>query len=254
MQKNSGEYVQEKNKREEDCSNKAGLEGCCICKGIGFILTKTPNGQLFSSKCECYKKRISKARFENTELSKKEFYTLNNYKTDEKWQKAILDTAEKYINNYKNNWFYIGGQVGSGKTHICTAILRNIGELYNVDYKYIRCDVELDKLKKQVFDKNDDTSKSRLNSLKTVELLFIDDLFKKRPSEADIGKIIEIIDNRYLDNKNCIISSEYTIDDLIAIDQGIASRIIEKANGFIINIKKDLSKNQRIKKIESIDL
>lgn len=254
MQKNSGKCVQEKNKREEDYSNKAGLEECCICKGIGFILTKTPNGQLYSRKCECYKKRISKARFENTELSKKEFYTLSNYKTDEKWQKAILDTAKEYINNYKNNWFYIGGQVGAGKTHICTAILRNIGELYNVDYKYIRCDVELDKLKRQAFDKNEDTFKSHLNALKTVELLFIDDLFKKRPSEADIGKIIEIIDNRYLDNKNCIISSEYTIDDLIAIDQGIASRIIEKANGFIINIKKDLSKNQRIKKIDSLDL
>ena len=49
-------------------------------------------------------------------------YTFDSYRADEVWQKPIWDGAHAYLDDYTGKWWYIGGQVGAGKTHICTAI------------------------------------------------------------------------------------------------------------------------------------
>jgi chromosomal replication initiation ATPase DnaA len=40
----------------------------------------------------------------------------------EQWQADAKQAAIDYSNNPDVNWFFAGGQNGSGKTHICTAI------------------------------------------------------------------------------------------------------------------------------------
>ena len=47
--------------------------------------------------------------------------TFENYVTAEKWQTDIKNKVVDFTNQQKK-WFYIGGQSGYGKTHLCTSI------------------------------------------------------------------------------------------------------------------------------------
>lgn len=224
-----------------------GMENCKVCKGLGFILKKQENGQVISRYCDCAKKKISREKFERTEIANKYNYTFKNFQAKEDWQKDILNTAKEYIESYDgNDWFYIGGQVGAGKTHICTAILRNLGELNNITYAYIKCDEELEKLKQLTYEQQEKHNDILVN-LKNVDLLFIDDFLRKMPTETDKSKLFDIINYRYLNNKACIFSSEKILGDILNIDEGIGSRIFEKAKNFTLGIENDFDKNYRLK-------
>ena len=216
-----------------------------MCDGVGVIVTKK-DGRSYAKNCSCFLKKISEERFQNSEIGNKTDYTFKNFVAGEDWQKDILNKAKLYVNNFKNNWFYIGGQIGSGKTHICTAILRNIGGLNNISYLYIKSDEELDKLKQLTYEQQDEYVR-RLDQLKNTGLLFVDDFFRKLPSEADKAKMFDIINFRYLNNKACIFSSERLLFDILTIDEAIGSRIFEKTKKFNIEIPRDINKNFRLK-------
>lgn len=232
--------------KENDESKGYGISNCEICKGVGFIIFKDEENRTLSKHCDCFNKRWSMEQFKKSEIGNKKNYTFENYKIDEKWQKDIYQIANEYVKNYKDNWFYIGGQIGAGKTHICTAILKNIGDLENITFKYIKCDEELELLKQEAFEENDKYI-SRLNNLKTIKLLYIDDFFKKDPSKADIAKIFDIINYRYLNDKICIFSSEKILYQILEIDEAIGSRIFEKSKKFKIDIDKNIDRNYRLK-------
>lgn len=210
-----------------------------------MILTEE-NGTTYSKYCTCVKKKMSQERFEKTEIANKINYTFKDYKANEEWQKNILKQAIDYVKHFEDNWFYIGGQIGAGKTHICTAILRNIGELNNISYTYIKCDEELEKLKQLTYD-NPEEYGNVMYRLKNTRLLFIDDFFRKLPTEVDKAKMFDIINFRYLNNKPCIFSSEKSLPEILNIDEAIGSRIFEMAKKFNIEIGKDMSKNYRLK-------
>lgn len=189
---------------------------------------------------------MSQERFEKTEIANKVNYTFKEFKAMEEWQKNILKQAIDYVKHFEDNWFYIGGQIGAGKTHICTAILRNIGELNNISYTYIKCDEELEKLKQLTYD-NPEEYGNVMYRLKNTRLLFIDDFFRKLPTEVDKAKMFDIINFRYLNNKPCIFSSEKSLPEILNIDEAIGSRIFEMAKKFNVEIGKDMSKNYRLK-------
>ena len=209
-----------------------------------MILTEE-NGTTYSKYCTCVKKKMSQERFEKTEIANKVNYTFKEFKAMEEWQKNILKQAIDYVKHFEDNWFYIGGQIGAGKTHICTAILRNIGELNNISYTYIKCDEELEKLKQLTYD-NPEEYGNVMYRLKNTRLLFIDDFFRKLPTEVDKAKMFDIINYRYLNNKACIFSSEKPLLEVLNIDEAIGSRIFEMAKNYNIEIEKNISKNYRL--------
>ncbi len=210
-----------------------------------MILTEE-NGTTYSKYCTCVKKKMSQERFEKTEIANKINYTFKDYKANEEWQKNILKQAIDYVKHFEDNWFYIGGQIGAGKTHICTAILRNIGEISNISYIYIKCDEELEKLKQLTYDNSEEYG-NVMYRLKNTGLLFIDDFFRKPPTEVDKAKMFDIINFRYLNNKPCIFSSEKSLPEILNIDEAIGSRIFEMAKKFNVEIGKDMKKNYRLK-------
>ena len=67
---------------------------------------------------------------ENQEKYIKQFPILSEYdkkfKTDFIIHQQMKEIAIDFLNNFKNNWFFIGGQIGSGKTHLCIKILNKI--------------------------------------------------------------------------------------------------------------------------------
>ena len=223
---------------------KQELTTCKECADTGF---KMING--WANRCPCQleiqnKKRLEVSGLMNT-LDK---YTFENYEIKEKHQNAIKESATRYVEEVRNNekpWFFIGGQSGVGKSHICTAICSELMKMQK-GLRYVIANKIILELKSCVMDT--ERYFRIMGNLVSVEVLYIDDLFKSRNvSDADIKVLFEIVNDRYNSNKITIISSEKTVYDLESVVdlEAVAGRIFEKASDYIINITKDPSKNYR---------
>lgn len=214
-----------------------------------MILEKDNEGRTFSKYCSCKKSKDNQRRLARTALADKvEQYKLNNYIAKEDWQQVILSSAKKYVKEY-NGWFYIGGQVGTGKTHICTGIIQNISYLYSLSFEYILFNKKMTELKQLKFEDKEKYN-DILNWLFNVDILFIDDLYKTEPTKADLDILFDIVNERYLSNKTCIFSSEKFISEIFEYDEAISSRILEKCGEYVLSISRDMNKNYRLKIVE----
>lgn len=235
---------------------------CDICKNKGMIASVVYNEKFgywteTVTTCKCHKARNAIRRLHRSGLKNVvKDYSFDKYETPEAWQQTIKETAMQFCQDDNHNFFFIGGQSGAGKTHICTAIaVHYIRKGKEVRYMLWRD--EITRIKSVVNEY--DQYGSLMDSLKQTDVLYIDDLFKcgkgddgkvKAPTAADINAAFEILNYRY-NNKNLItiISSERTLAELVDIDEAVAGRIAErsKAGGYCINLKKDKSRNWRMK-------
>lgn len=219
------------------------------------------NGNVYEcyEECDCMTIRRSIARMKASGLEKTiKQYTFYRFEARTEWQKKMIDTARKYVQDgaRAGKWLFIGGAVGSGKTHICTACAGRL--LYQMSVKYMTWPDESARLKALV--NYEDEYRREMTVLKTTALLYIDDFFKpikddygtKPPTAADIRVAYEIINHRYINNMPTIISSERYISELMDIDEATASRIAEKSNGYCITIGREKGKNHRITKEDII--
>lgn len=217
---------------------------CKICKNRGCIAVLV-DGVMAMQQCKCVKVRKSIRLMREAGINPD--YKLENFKAAADWQKNFLKAAERFLGS-QNCWFYAGGQVGSGKTHICTGIVR---ELLQQGYpaRYMLWRDESVKIK-AVVNKPDEYA-ALIEPLKTVEVLYIDDFLKSNPepTPADLNLAFEIINARCNRKLITIISSEYYLDEVIQIDQSIGSRIYERSIGFQLNITRSKERNYRFKNI-----
>jgi len=235
------------------------LEGydCPVCKNKGVVYFIGEGGEIHCRECTCMAIRASVARIRNSGLQNLlDIYTFGRFKAETSLQRLIKSTAEKYLRDQDSGWFFIGGQSGAGKSHICTAIA---GELLHRGeaVRYMLWKDEATKIKAVV---NDEGEYDRLISpLKTVPVLYIDDLFKpiyddrgtrKQPSPGDISLAFEIINSRYIAGPRgvTIISSEWTMDDLQRVDPATAGRIFQMAREYCISIAPGEDRNYRLRR------
>ena len=223
---------------------------CADCLNRGYIYVVRDN-EIVQRQCKCIPVRNSLLRIENSGLKNlMAEYTFDNYQTTEPWQKAVKDKALVYIADPSDRWFFVGGQVGSGKTHICTALT---GELLKggKSAKYMLWRDEAASLKASV---TDEGYEAKLKPYKTVPVLYIDDFLKVArgasacPTQGDLNLAFEIINGRY-NNRDLItiISSEHNIDALLAFDEAVGSRIYDRSKGYCTNIPYTQSANYRLK-------
>lgn len=184
------------------------------------------------SECECAVKRRNALRIKRSGLADvMSRYTFEAYKTPDKQTAAIKAAALRYVAESRGEWFVIVGRPGSGKTHICTAIVGKLIE-GGKNCKYMLWRDEVRELKALV---NDNSAyRERMNLLKNVDVLYIDDFFKGRAvSDGDLNVAFELLNARYNARKRTIISGERTIGAIMDIDEAIGSRIYERSkNGY----------------------
>ena len=128
-------------------------------------------------------------------------------------------------------WLFVGGQVGCGKTHICTAAVNKLLEK-NIGCRYMAWRDESVQLKAIVNEQQE--YHERLMELCKAPILYIDDFFKtqkgQRPTQADVNLAFQIINYRYQDRtKATIISSELSTMEIMSIDEAVGSRIHERS-------------------------
>lgn len=226
-------------------SSQGNLTGydCKKCLNRGYI-AKVKDGTEVMSRCECMKKREALERLKKSGIADyiKE-KTFNSYIVYEPFQQKIKETAAEFVRSYDKKWFFIGGQNGCGKTHICTAI---VGQLLKIgkSARYLLWEEDVPILKSKV---NEPEYKALISEYQQTDVLYIDDLFKSNATEADIRIAFQLLDYRYRNKLCTIISSERMTDEVYKINPAIGGRIAEKA--VTINIPRDKNKDYRLKQI-----
>lgn len=222
---------------------------CPKCLNKGVILY-ADGINVRCKQCECMRRReaIRSAKRSGAEDLLRKF-TFDSFTYSESWQKSIYDKAKKFAENDVGLWF-IGGQVGAGKTAISIAIVNRLLERGKECRFFIwkNLTTELN----QLLTERRDEYEQRMNEIANVEVLYIDEFIRKEPSKAEIEYAYRIINSRYmayLGGKKMItlISSQNTLQKLMSIDEAVTSRICEMAGDFVTSISDNPKYNWRLK-------
>lgn len=233
---------------------------CPTCKNRGYVAVVSEHefaGEtvigMATQECACMVRRASVSRMRRSGLSDTlDGYTFAAYEATEPWQEHVKNQAIAFTDT-DGGFFFIGGQSGCGKTHICTAI---VGELLRRGKAahYMLWQDETVKLKASVTDS--EQYGATMHKLKTVPVLYIDDFLKPifrdgaaaRPTDADLRLAYEIINHRYNGRRlHTVISSERLLGEIIELDEAVGGRIAECARGYTLNIACKPGRNYRLR-------
>ena len=243
-----------------DLNEKDGYD-CPICKNKGSMMIveiKDDWPRPRVRECKCMAMRYTIARMKRSGLQNIITQcTFDKYEELDPWHTSVKKRAMEYATT-PSGWFFMGGQSGAGKSHLCTAICREF-LLRGERVQYMMWVDDAAQLKGIVNDGADYVRE--VDRFKKAPVLYIDDLFKvqndngqnrSKPTAADVRLAFEIINYRVVSKLPTIISSEFTLGELVDIDQAVAGRIAEMAEFNAINITPDISKNYRLRKVVTV--
>lgn len=227
---------------------------CNKCKDTGFI------GHI---KCSCYKEKLVKLYYRNSELENTiKYNNFNNFDLnlfsshkigEEKYsprknmENILSYVLQDYIHNFDsistNLLFY--GNPGSGKTYLSYCISKAI-----LDKGFLVVYKTSDELIKNLRDVRFNNNTNLESLLLDCDLLIIDDLGAEHLNEFSITELFNIINKRILTKKKMLISTNLTLPGITKqYSERIASRLIGdfklcKFYSDDIRIKKNLEKNR----------
>lgn len=220
----------------EKCNDTGWVDYTEVIDGIEYDFTK---------RCECAIAEDNRKRQE-THIRKSglaevlEKMTFDTYQMPTKSHEALIRGAKSVM--VSNEWWFLSGRSGTGKTHITTAIC---GEYIKrgTPVHYFQWRKDATEMKALV--NNYQEYKSRLDRLINVDVLYIDDLFKGHITEPDKSLAFAIIDSRYKKDKKTMFTTELSLEEITKIDEAIGGRIKEKAGNYVIDLRK--MENWRLK-------
>jgi DNA replication protein DnaC len=227
---------------------------CNKCKDTGFI------GNI---KCICYKQKLVKLYYKNSELETAikvnnfnnfDMSLFSNHKLgEEKFspRKNMENNLEYILKDYIPNFqdistnllFY--GNPGSGKTYLSYCIAKAI-----LDKGFLVVYKTSDELIKNLRDIRFNNDSNLESLLLDCDLLIIDDLGAEYLNEFSITELFNLINKRILSSKKMLISTNLTLPGITKqYSERIASRLIGefklcKFYSEDIRIKKNLEKNR----------
>lgn len=230
---------------------------CSKCLDSGWLDFYDDDGNRFARKCECRLAREAEERLQASGLADAvAMQTFDSFKTDTAIQEHIKRVAQQYLvdlfddaDPQRRPWLFVGGNPGSGKTHICTAVCGEILK-HNVSVRYMQW---IDDSKRLKYAVNDESFADAVDEFVNPSVLYIDDLLKQKYAEhpvfteADIKIAFTILNARYIRNKPTIISTEWDlVDQLLEADEGVFSRVYERCKAHMVNIPRDPVNNYRL--------
>lgn len=231
-------------------SREGDLDGydCPLCHNKGNHMTFR-DGYEILMECECMQKRRWKWQLQKSGLAElAEQYRFDTFRTENELQQTMKTLAEEFAEQ-GSGWFFIGGQVGCGKTHLCTAIANALLE-QGKEIRYLVWTEEVGKLKAL---RMEEAAYARaLAAWKQAEVLFIDDLFKTRsggmPTDADVQIAFELLNARYNDPKKItLLSGERELREIMDIDEALGSRIYQRCGKFKLSVGRERRNNYRLR-------
>ena len=228
--------------------HRDGLD-CPVCRNKGYYYRMTEEGDMVALQCACMARRKTLQKIRESGLGTMiRDYTFDNFETREPWQAELKEQAQAFCADPDAGWFYVGGQVGSGKTHICTAICADYLRR-GFDVRYLMWAEKSKHLKALINDYHAYTD--MLDEYKRVPVLYIDDFLKVRqgaePSDGDLNLAFELINARLLrPGAVTVLSSERTLPEAMEYDEATISRICQQCGRYRIAIGRDRGRNYRL--------
>ena len=190
---------------------------CPECKDTGYIGRK---------KCHCFLQQEIRLLYSSSHLDQilaEENFSHLSYDVYDEEQKQIMPeiirTCHQFVNGFdqefKNILFY--GSVGTGKTFLSNCIASElINSVHSVIY-FTATDL-FDSLRKDISRNGyyDDSADDELcrEDITYCDLLIIDDLGTEYPNQFTINKFFNIVNDRLLNNKSTIISTNLSLKEL----------------------------------------
>lgn len=199
--------------------------------------------------CRCLEVKKAERQIKASGMDKQfDMYSLRNFDGSREPWATMLNAAKRFLaladKGVLSDWFYIGGQSGAGKTHICAALCK---ELLLRGYP-IRHMLWRDTGRRLKSLANDESYGDEIGQFKQAKVLYIDDLFKGNPTDGDYNLAFELIDHRYTRPELItIISSESYLPDIIDKDAAIGGRINQRAYKFSLAIQRKDDSNFRLR-------
>lgn len=146
--------------------------------------------------------------------------------------KSIMDNIGDYVERGHSLLLY-GDHKGNGKTSLACA-LANAYIKHRVKTKmtlepvvyFIRTAKFLEEMRKQ-FNEPTIEFPTKLKMIETVDLLIIDDIGAEKPSDWVREQLLNIIDERYSNNRTTIYTSNFSIPQ---IEENLHGRIADRLN------------------------
>lgn len=234
---------------------------------MGFYLDVV-DGMEVAKECECRESMIqaNRLRFANIPTAFKDM-SLSNFNIEvysPGVNKEIIGTACKSIKVYKDNFeemqkegmgLYIYSKAkGSGKTRMAASIANHLLEKHQVKFA-----VSSDILKeiKNTYSKDKKTEYTEnelISALNNTEILIIDDFGVEKITDWVNEQFYTIINNRYINKKVTIITSNDSLDDS-EYDERIIDRIRERSFQIKFpeeSIREKISRQNNMKMINDI--
>lgn len=229
----------------KECLNKGAIE---VVREYKDVFGRTAY-EIRTRECKCMELRKELKRLKTSglyRLAKRN--TFNAFRTSDRFQKEIKKKAQQYVKDFSESWFYIGGQPGCGKTHLCTAIVTTLIK-NGMNARYMVWTEDSSTLKQFM---NEQSFEKLIKPFYTIDVLYIDDFLKtpqgEIPSKADINMAFRIINHRYNAGLITIISSEMSLNNIFLIDEALAGRIAQMTGSdYDLFIEPDPAKDYRRK-------
>lgn len=211
---------------------------CPICEGREWIL-KIKDGVEIAVPCKCREKAVMSRRLRFADIPETfrgmdlRSFRMDVYRKQE--SKKMVSDACKIIKTYLDDFesqkergmgLYIWSRTkGSGKTRIAAGIANELMKNYAVKFA-----VSLTILQeiKNTWQRDTKYSENQLlDALYTTDILVIDDFGVERPADWINDKMYQIINERYINQKVTIFTSNDPLDKL-SYDDRITNRIKER--------------------------
>ncbi len=229
---------------------------CPDCKDTGYIVIEQ-----IAYLCKCTKlynrlpEKLNNIFLENFLL---DFYPKRAI-NPEKSKDTYYDKADRLLSDvkifvkdiaYSNKYvkgLFITGPIGSGKTHLVSAIYNQLKN-DNVDIEFFVVPDLLEQGKADMF--NENGSRDVFAKAKKAKVLILDDLGAHNYTPWIINQLYSLINYRLNNMLTTIFTTNLNLEDIdVRLDERIASRILELCNIYNLNVDIDIryKKNAGVK-------
>lgn len=163
--------------------------------------------------------------------------------TSEQVKRYVLEYSETVAQTGDENWLYLHGSYGLGKTHLAIAAVREIVRK-NLWKPIVVVWPEYCAQVQQSWNQDNsgaELSEARLwSQMKTAGILLIDDIDKRQPTPWAMGKLYEVIDYRYIREKPTLITANHSLLELAALWSKKQAEVRDSGAAIISRISEQL--------------
>ncbi len=192
------------------------VDACTLCEDTGYELVRGEGRRAARRRCRCHTVLDRMTAYNGARVPARYAHcTRASFQRKSKGQRDVFLGVSRYLKAYvpgdRNRGMVLYGDVGRGKTHLATALLRELVFDHGVTARFVEFSHLIADLKYS-FDKGTGAA-DLLAPLVRVDVLLIDELGKGRATEWEGTVLDELVTRRYNGDATILGTSNYAPGD-----------------------------------------